>query len=712
MLAYLLNSAACMAILLLFYKLFLEKENMHHFKRFYLLGALITSFIVPSLVFMEYVEPKAVLNTAASIQTVTQTTQIVEATTDIDVINWSMLLWNIYFLGLLGFGFRFIKHLFQIINRIKANPKLKHNFSIKVLLQESLPPHTFFSYIFLNKAKFEANTIPKAVLAHEETHAKQYHSLDVLFIEFLQVLFWFNPCVYFFKKSIKLNHEFLADSAVLKKEKSTSHYQNTLLSYLSQESLYNYQSTGIANTFNYSSTRLTVLGKTFTFGSAVGQVKKRFTVMKKRTSKKSIALRSFLILPLIALLLLGFSEKKLIERENISPIVNESALPLENINIRIDNEGRIFFQNEKLISLENLETQLLDLNNSLSKEKRKQFITAIIKVASNSPENVLKKVTHILAKYGVAQIDILDPKPGYSGNQIETKTGQSEIKKYNTLAKRYNAIPIAKRKIPLKDLNVLETIYKQMTKSQRKEAQPFPECLPKNIQDGASRKQMAEYNKLAKYYNDMSKNNRRILRADVERLEYIYRLMSDKQKADAEPFPDFPEPPPAPKAPNTTMEPKTNVASSLNFPAPPRSPKSSPSLNTTNYANQQLKEIIENQDPYDVVGTSIKVNPNSPQPFGVFNGELSKTTPPSSPRALKGKAISIPAPPLPPEPVEPLDYIIDMAKKGATFYYEKKEISSDKAIELMKNNNSINIDSRSKNGTPIVRLSKEPITID
>ena len=55
MVAYILKSTACLAILLLFYRFFLEKESMHTFKRFYLLGSLILSLIIPLLVFVEYV---------------------------------------------------------------------------------------------------------------------------------------------------------------------------------------------------------------------------------------------------------------------------------------------------------------------------------------------------------------------------------------------------------------------------------------------------------------------------------------------------------------------------------------------------------------------------------------------------------------------------------------------------------------------------------
>ncbi|MGB3149134.1 MAG: hypothetical protein WBB27_00610, partial [Maribacter sp.] len=218
-----------------------------------------------------------------------------------------------------------------------------------------------------------------------------------------------------------------------------------------------------------------------------------------------------------------------------------------------------------------------------------------------------------------------------------------------------------------------ETIYKRLTKTQRKEAQPFPECLPKNEQDGASRKQMAEYNKLARHYNEMSSNYMRIIKEDVERLEYIYSLMSDKQKEDAEPFPDFPEPPAAPK--------------------PPKTP------NDGDEASIKIKKIIEEQDPYDVVGNVQFAQPKQPEQ-------------PINPTSTYIKDIKTSVPPLPPEPLDPLDSVIEMAKEGANFYYKGKKITSDKAIDLMKKDDGINIDSRRKNGIQEVRLSKEPIIIE
>jgi len=136
-------------------------------------------------------------------------------------------------------------------------------------------------------------------------------------MEILQIIFWFNPLIYWAKNAIKLNHEFLADQSVIKNGIETSIYQRTLLAFSS-----NAQSSKLANAFNYSSTRLTVFGKTFSFGE-FGQVKKRFTVMKTHTSKRMIWSKGLLLLPLLAILLFSFSSTKVIEKE-VSNAYSES----------------------------------------------------------------------------------------------------------------------------------------------------------------------------------------------------------------------------------------------------------------------------------------------------------------------------------------------------------------------------------------------------
>lgn len=351
---YLLKSAAILATLFAFYKVFLETTSFHNFKRVYLLGSLLASFLIPLITFIKYVEVSPI------IPIYKESTQQMVFTEAEQTINYlPILLWAIYGLGILFFSVKFFRNLFTIIQQIRKNPKYRDSGFINILLSENVIPHTFFSYIFLNKKQFEKGEIPAEVMLHEQTHAIQKHSLDVIFVELLQIVFWFNPLFYFLKRSIKLNHEFLADRAVLNAGAETSNYQKILLAFSS-----NVATPSLAHSLNYSS------------------IKKRFTVMKTRTSKRAIWFRSLLILPLLSVLIYGFSSKEIIQK--------------------------------------NAET------TELTKEKA-------------------------------------------------TKT---EIAEYNKLAKKYNAIAIEKRKIPLEDLKVLETIYRKMTVEQKADAEPFPECAP------------------------------------------------------------------------------------------------------------------------------------------------------------------------------------------------------------------------------------------
>ena len=290
---YILKSTAILGILWLGYILFLEHENMHRFKRFYLLSALFAAICIPLITFTEVVYIGQLDNT------VFFQNEIIPFGTlqDFEIIEapfWTLktILWSIYSIGVLIFGIRFIRNLFRIIKTIKQNEKLEQKQITFVLLKQLINPHTFFNYIFLNKQKFKNNDLPKEVLLHEETHAKQKHSLDVFFIELLQVLFWFQPFIWFYKKHIKLNHEFLADQAVLNQGFESANYQKTLLSFSS-----NHQDYSFVNAINYSS------------------IKKRFTVMKTQTPKTKKWFLGLLILPVLAILTYSFSEREIIKKE-------------------------------------------------------------------------------------------------------------------------------------------------------------------------------------------------------------------------------------------------------------------------------------------------------------------------------------------------------------------------------------------------------------
>lgn len=618
MATYIIKSIACLFLFWAFYKLCLENLSNHWFKRWFLLLSIVSSIIIPAITFTEYIvfTPQVYSN----LQSNTNEVLVMEGSAvnqvyDMDTINWKGLFLTLYGIGILVFGFRLFKNLGQILQRVKQNVKVKQGHGTKVLLKDVLPPHTFFNYIFLNKKKFEENNIPNEVLLHEEIHARQWHSIDVLFIEVLQVLFWFNPMVFLFKNAIKLNHEFLADSAVIKKTKAPKAYQNTLLSYLSKESENKYQSIKMANAINYSS------------------IKKRFKIMKKESSKKAVFLRSVLVLPLFALLLFGFSETKLV------PIPNSSN------------------------------TEIMDLQN----ETPKRFVLLIV------DSQIILNEEHV-------SLDVF-------AQTVDNLTKDWEETDYTSIPVQANFSNTPMTYLEKVEFEFLKTHFSKSNEGMR----IFPKGYQK--QEGASKKLIAEYNALAKKYNEMDRDNMRILGKELERLSYIYNLMTEKQKSEAEPYPTFPLPPDPPIF---------------------RSPPEVRQLPPTDGKDSVIEKIIKAQDPYDEDITTKGVTPTT-KIYYPKNTKAPKppkeTKAPGFPKNPSGeKEIGIqnstPQPPKPPKPIAPVDHIIAMAKKGASFYSEGKEITSDEAIELIKNNEHLNISTTGSNSKkPKVKITKAPVRI-
>ena len=164
-----------------------------------------------------------------------------------------------------------------------------------VLLCEEIKPFTFLNYLFVNGESYHGLGLEKEILQHELTHIREMHSMDILVIELLKIVFWFNPVFYFYKKAIQLNHEFLADKEVISVSQDVIQYQKILISkVLGEEFIYN-----LSSPINYSVT------------------KNRLKMMKKVTPKsKSLLLKTGLI-PVLLLLTGVFSQSTAYQEKTI-----------------------------------------------------------------------------------------------------------------------------------------------------------------------------------------------------------------------------------------------------------------------------------------------------------------------------------------------------------------------------------------------------------
>lgn len=284
----------CSGILLLAYYLLFEKEKTHRFNRFYLLFSIAFSFLVP---FINIKDQKEVLPFAETVYVVTENinyslgssyvnnTSPVSVPTQGEDHRQNPLL-IVYIMVAVGLFFRFAKNLSILIKRNWKAEKLRYQNAKLVLCNSHPVPFSFLNFIFVDREEYENGKIEKEILEHELAHVRQRHSLDILFTELLLCFAWFNPFFYAYKKAIQLNHEFLADDAVLKTFANTSAYQYLLLNKITGAS-----HSLLTSSFNYITT------------------KKRLIMMTKTISHFRVALKLTALLPLSTLLVFLFSTK-------------------------------------------------------------------------------------------------------------------------------------------------------------------------------------------------------------------------------------------------------------------------------------------------------------------------------------------------------------------------------------------------------------------
>jgi len=285
MILYFLKSGILLLIFYAVYKLWLENEKMFRFNRAYLLTGLVFSFIIPlQLISFESGFSGKIGLVQLNELVVQNNNRNLSAFSINDFL--TILLSVIYGVGVVLFVSRFFLNLYSFYKRIKINEVKFIQGEQIVLIEEPILPHSFWKSIFINKNEFEKGKIPSELIAHEKAHLDQKHTLDILFVEILQIVFWFNPFIFLFKKAIKLNHEFLADEAVNKQFGSVRSYQNLLLDFAS-----NKNTVSLASNINYLIT------------------KKRLFMMTKKESPIKIVLKVFSVGLVYALLLFVFSAK-------------------------------------------------------------------------------------------------------------------------------------------------------------------------------------------------------------------------------------------------------------------------------------------------------------------------------------------------------------------------------------------------------------------
>jgi len=278
-LIYLFQSGLCLVVFYLVYELFLKRETFFQLNRIYLVSGLGLSFLIPAY-------PVASPFKTLTVAPAGDLTSIPASPSG--GFGLADLVFVLYGLGVLFFLLRFGLQLANL-RRVVRTHGIRRLRGVKIVAVERLfSPFSFFNIIFLNPGpSLDADL--RRILAHEQVHIRQQHSLDVLLMELVLSLQWFNPFVWPYKKALQETHEYLADSEVIAQGFSSVRYQLHMFEQHVGASLFEF-----GNNFKKS------------------QIKRRIMMLSKIKSPRSAKLKLLLALPLVAGLVLTFAEPRLV----------------------------------------------------------------------------------------------------------------------------------------------------------------------------------------------------------------------------------------------------------------------------------------------------------------------------------------------------------------------------------------------------------------
>jgi len=283
---YALKASLCLAIVFIFYTLLLKQTTYFTCNRYFLLSFSILSFIFPFInitVFVHAHQPHFIsfVNHVPIIANNKITTGFGNS---FKTVNYGPILFTVYLFISSILSFRFVVQLLSI-RRIRAKATRTVAGGVEIFnLSEPVLPFSFLNSIFINKDNYSQEELQE-IIAHEQVHVQQNHTIDVLITELICIFNWFNPFAWLIKKAIRENLEFIADDVVIQKGVDRKNYQYLLL-----------KVTGCVSSSIASNLKFTLL-------------KNRIRMMNKSKTRKLHLLKFALLVPLVTFLLLAFRNK-------------------------------------------------------------------------------------------------------------------------------------------------------------------------------------------------------------------------------------------------------------------------------------------------------------------------------------------------------------------------------------------------------------------
>lgn len=277
-LQYILFSSACLSILYLAFRLIYRNEANFRQMRVFLMGSVLISLLVPLSDFKIDVwnQTHPAVNLQQFISLNHATVRVPENTAV--PVDWSGIAIDIYLLITAIFLVRILLQLVILAFNYIKSEKLKRNDCVLLLNHRFRNTFSFFDWIFIGPGKIKKEDL-EHIIIHERIHATQYHTLDLIVIELLTAVMWFNPLIWMMKNSIQLVHEYLADEGALNTGIDKHRYQALLINQITEDKLIS-----LSSSFNHS------------------LIKKRMKMMINRKFNRRSNLKIMTLIPLAGFL--------------------------------------------------------------------------------------------------------------------------------------------------------------------------------------------------------------------------------------------------------------------------------------------------------------------------------------------------------------------------------------------------------------------------
>jgi biopolymer transport protein ExbD len=343
--------ALLLAVFYICYRVLLSRETLHRLNRIVLTGSVLVSFILPFcvLTFHRTVEVAAgaAMPLAADLPALPALPQgPAAAAAEAPAAghgSWlPVALTLAYCAGVLICLARIFFELVQIRRIIRSGESLpQDDGTALVIVDRDIAPFSWMKWIVLSREDFESGNTH--ILKHERAHIRLGHARDLLLIDILSSMQWFNPVMWMLKSDLRAVYEYEADDAVLREGANIKEYQYSLIRKAVSASGYS-----ITNSFNHSI------------------LKNRITMMSKPKSVTLRGLRALYVIPLVAAGLACNSQTvtdyKVSENSPETKAVGQNYPVPTEIRLQIVQEGEdvSFYVDDEKVSLDAIGEKVIE----------------------------------------------------------------------------------------------------------------------------------------------------------------------------------------------------------------------------------------------------------------------------------------------------------------------------------------------------------------